>query len=129
MSKSEPAETMPETVASSLAKIAATYFSFCYGIPFAKEEVKYLIMKKIVTSLMFVASVAFVSAQTPQSSTTETKQTHVEHKKTTTTHKEDNPGVKVSVTKKHNGWRKGKHKGAAVKQSKTTTTTTTATPQ
>ncbi len=95
---------------------------FCYGISFVIREEKYLIMKKIIASLMFIASVAFVSAQTPQTTTSETKQTHTEHKKTTTTN--SNPGVKMSTTKKHNGWKKGKHNGA-VKETKTTTTTTT----
>ncbi|HSU50393.1 MAG TPA: hypothetical protein VLJ41_07380 [Segetibacter sp.] len=78
-------------------------------------------MKKMIASLMLVGTVAFVSAQTPQTTKSETKQMHAEHKKTTTT--TINPGAKMSTTKKHHGWKKGKHNGT-IKETKTTTTTT-----
>jgi hypothetical protein len=84
-------------------------------------------MKKIFVSAMFLASVAVVSAQTGQTNASETKQkrTHMVHKKTTSTSSNNGMGVKMSTTKKHHGWTKGKHRGAAIKQTKTTTTTTT----
>jgi hypothetical protein len=85
-------------------------------------------MKKIFVSMVFMASIAVVNAQTGQATTTETKQkTHVEHKRTTTTKHNNDADVNVSVTKKHHAPYNGKHR-AAVKQTKTTTTTTTTNP-
>jgi hypothetical protein len=88
---------------------------------------KILNMKKIIACLLLTASVAVVSAQTPQT-TTETKQkatTHTEHKKTTTTKESATPTVEVNVSKKTKHSDNGAQKGTTEKKTKTTTTTTT----
>jgi hypothetical protein len=96
-------------------------------------------MKKIFVSLFFVgASVVIASAQTGQGpaqstqSSTSTTQKTTTHKKTTSSTSANGDATATSgksSTKKHHGWKKGKHLGSTkpvIKHSTKTTTTTTA---